>query len=244
MALNKNHLGENGENFNVILLPFYDVVLFPTTYLELVLKDETYIQLVKDSIEKKIPIAICKIESVKNKNENDSIIKTRKIAGFGMPEIIEEREDSIKISIKGQGRVRLNSIVQDMPYIIFNASLYSDQPYSSFILAQTYCKKLDHLLKKWAVKNIKEQEKLTKFLEHSFGPYELVYLVANYLLKDVETKQLLLENNSFTERLILLSNLFLNKQLTADKQAEKIIQNFESDANHGQIESNQSLVFI
>lgn len=195
------------DTFLLPVLPIPNVVFFAHTSLPVYIIEPIYVQMIRDCIVENKSIAISKAIV------NDSLsMKGRfspsKICGMGKPVILEEAPDgSLKILIKGTGRVKLLNVEQNLPYLIYKAEVYSDKKESE----QFYGPQIENLkalLDNWLEINVADSFERESFSRSLITIYHVIDYICMFLVRDAELRQLLLENNSMFERIQLLSSLF------------------------------------
>ena len=107
----------------VFLFPLMNVALFPQTTKPLNVFEPKYIAMIKEAIAQKKPIAIGFIEDPEHDQVlpiSDGLNFVNRIAGYGIPQIVEERENgTLLIFLQGQGKVHLDKKINSK-ITIFN----------------------------------------------------------------------------------------------------------------------------
>lgn len=172
----------------VCVFPLDGVVLFPTTTLPLYLFEPRYLQMFKDAVQNKRPIAICPTAPFKGK-----------IVGYGHPALIQQRDDGTQaIVIRGQGRARLVRPVQAEPFWIYEIQ---DEPYADQIEPgqQFVVNRMRRQLQQWAEKEIPLADQRSALLESLHHPRLVLESLAMLQLKDPDVRQKILEFNDINE---------------------------------------------
>ena len=195
------------ENLRLPVLPIPNIVLYARTSLPIYILEPVYIEMIKNCIKENTPLAVSKACEA-----NRSGIKGRftpsDICGYGRPIILEENVDgTLKVLIKAVGRVRLLSVEQNLPYLIYEAEAFNDRVESEQ-LHGPQIQNLKKLLDNWLEINILDSFERETFIKSLTSIYHVIDYICMFLVQDPELRQLLLENNSLFERVQLLNSLF------------------------------------
>ncbi len=197
-------------------LYLFDNVFYPTTVIPLIISDPPSRKLITACSTEDIPLALW------YQSENSKPIGT-----MGKIISIDERKDgTLKVTIKGIRRVYLDKIRQQIPYPIFEASLYSDIDHGPFN-SQGRLEKFSLILSEWLYKHIPSDKERKDFMAELDTPQKLIDHIALLLIQDVEIKQILLECNSLHERMQLIDTLIKSPFQKEDLFASLAIKNFE-----------------
>ena len=197
------------ETFQIAVLPIPNVVFFPYTSLPVYIVEPIYVQMIKDCIDSNKPVAISKALNLDHLNMRGRFSPS-KICGMGKPIILNEAEDgTLKILIKGTGRVNLLNVEQNLPYLIYQAEIYPDKLESEKFHGPQI-ENLRILLDNWLIESVPDSYERESFTKSLVSIYHVVDYICMFLVHDIELRQLLLENNSMFERVQLLSSLFSN----------------------------------
>lgn len=202
----------------ISVLPVVNVVLFPDTEVIVHIVEQAYTRMVKDCVKNNIPLAI---SLVVEQAPSD-------ICGIGIPEIIEEFENkTINIRVVGTGRVLLKEMIQNIPYPVIKAEMIIDKDEGTN-WSKEKSERLNVLLTEWCLKNILDNKDRNQFLEKITSVKQIVDNISMYVVNDWEIKQLLLKNNSLSERIRIL-NLLLkeNNPFSEDLITSNAIKEFE-----------------
>lgn len=202
----------------VFLFPLVNVSLFPKTTKPLNIFEPRYLEMVRIAAEKKLPIAIGFIEDalqVGAVKVGDPVTFVRPLAGFGYPQIVEERlNGTVLIFLQGAGKVRLGKVLErGTPYLVVEA-----EPVQEVLsVAEENRADLDHLLKiltRWIGSHIPDQQQQDIFMRSLSGPEEIVGAFASYLVRDYDLQQMALEFNDINEKIQFLHRLAESNELT------------------------------
>ena len=153
----------------------------------------------------------------------------KNICSIGVPVIVEPfNEGTLKILVKGVKKVKLLSIHQNLPFLIFEAEDYPDYPKST-ILNGGVVERLRNILDLWLEENISDTTERESFQDNLKTLAHIVDYMSMFLIQDVTMRQNLLENNCLVERVRIL-NLLLkdNNPFEEDLLTIDAFKNFEN----------------
>lgn len=202
----------------VFLFPLVNVSLFPKTTKPLNIFEPRYLEMVKLAAEKKLPIAIGFIEDatqVGPVKAGDPVSYVRPIAGYGYPQIVEERlNGTMLVFLQGTGKVRLGKVLErDAPYMVVEAEKVEEK----VLVALENKPALDHLYKiltRWIHTHIPDPQQQDIFMKSLIGPEEIIGAFASYLIRDYDLQQMALEYNDINEKIQFLHRLTESNELT------------------------------
>ena len=138
---------------------------------------------------------------------NSKYFAPKNICGYGTPIILEESEHgTIKILIKGQGRVRLIKQTSMVPHPVFQAQIIEDTS-KEFIYCHDRLERLREILFNWLDETILDVKEREAFKLGLRTIHQVVDYVSLFLIQDREIRQILLENTSLFERISILNSL-------------------------------------
>lgn len=182
--------------------------LFPNTTKPLNVFEPRYIEMVNQSIERGVPIAICFVPEGSN--------EIRPIAGYSIPQVIERKPDgSLLIFMAGQGKALLNlssikteNLVSSMEgVIVAEDRLLDDTLRSKYVV-------LSEILVRWITKHILDSQQRDVFIKSLIGPQEVVGAFAAYLIYDYDMQYEMMELTSMNEQIMFLYRLLESGKLT------------------------------
>lgn len=202
----------------VFLFPLVNVTLFPRTTKPLNIFEPRYLSMIKDAIAMQKPIAIGFIEDpskVENVQPGDRVNFVREVAGFGVPQIIEERlNGTLLVFLHGHGKVKLRE-VKDVSrnYIICEAEIIpeTDQVRPELIQALNA---LTKILTRWIHTHIPDPTQREVFMNNVIHPEEIVGAFSSYLVRDYDLQQMVLEFNNINDKIEFLFRLTESNELT------------------------------
>ena len=190
------------------LFPLTNVNLFPSTTKPLQIFEERYIQMIQDSISKKIAIAICFVP--------EGSQEIRPIAGYGFPQIIETKPDGtliIFISCVGKALLDLQNLKSVEPYLVAEGKHITelhdvDAQHTDQLL------KLSQVLVRWIKKHVQNQAQQDIFLKSLIGSKEIVSAFAAYLVTDYDLQYELIQMHSINKQIEFIYRLLKSGELT------------------------------
>lgn len=215
------------ETFQIAVLPIPNVVFFPYTSLPVYIVEPIYAQMIKECIDQNKPVAISKASNLDHINMKGRFSPS-KVCGIGKPVILEESEDgTLKILIKGTGRVKLLNVEQNLPYLIYQAEEFPDILENEKFHGPQI-ENLKILLDNWLLESVPDSFERESFTKSLVSIYHVVDYICMFLVHDAELRQLLLENDSMFERVQLLSSLFTHpKQFSERSTVVNAIKRYE-----------------
>lgn len=202
----------------VFLFPLVNVTLFPRTTKPLNVFEPRYLAMIRDAIQSKTPIAIGYIEDpakVTPVRPGEAVHFVREIAGYGYPQIIEERVNgTLLIFLQGQGKLRLgNVLARGTPYIVCDSDIL---PENSIVKegAARELASLNKILHRWVHTHIPDPAQREMFVRNLSQPEEIVGSFASYLVRDYDLQQMVLEFNDINEKIHFLHRLVESNELT------------------------------
>lgn len=201
----------------LFVFPLGQTLLHPGTSKPLNVFEPRYLRMVQDAIAEDIPIAVGFTDGpidTDNLNYGDPIPQLRSIAGFGKPEILEQRMDgTLLILIPGEGKAEINHVSDSgRPYLVVNAERIDEQNELSEGHGVVYLN-LHRFLVTWIGRHIPDKSSQEQFLQGLKTPIEVVGAAVAYLVRDPDLQQLILETNDINEKLDLLSGIMSTSRL-------------------------------
>lgn len=211
---------------SVPLLPIPRLVFYPNTSIPLVIIEPTYKRMIYQAIEDDSPIGL----TLADPQLVDGRLKytPRLICTIGQPVIMGEDEDGgLKILLHGLQRVRLVHLVQNLPHLVFDVEAMEDL-IEHFSITPELIQRLRGLLDNWLLVHVPDSLERETFQKTIRDIPSIVDHLCMFMIRDVELRQLLLENPSLQERLFLLDRLFQGEEATEeDWLTGEALKNFE-----------------
>lgn len=211
---------------SVAVLPVPNLVFYPNTSLPLYIVDSRHVKMVHDCI------ATCRLLAVSLVDSRSSMTGSknspRAICTAGTPQIMETMEDgSVKVLLVGETRIKLISLKQSLPFMIYSAEEIPDIYEHSDLQVDFGIGRLLAILKKWAKENIEDSSERERFITSACSPKNIVDAVSMYMIADSEIRQLLLENVHLNERIQMLASLFKDSVHVEDAKTAEAIKSYE-----------------
>ncbi len=197
------------ESMNIPILPIPNIVFFPNTSLPIVIAEPTYIRMVKECVKKNQYLGISMAEPT-GEFEHHTKYSPHVIGSIGKVIILNEFEDgSLKILVRGHSRIRLNRVIQNIPYLIYNVSLLPDSPMvKDAIIGDGKISRLKEILDQWTESAIPDSLERETFQNSLNGISHIVDYLCTFMISDRQVRQIMLENTSLPERVHILSSIF------------------------------------
>jgi uncharacterized protein len=189
------------------IFPLVNVNLFPRTTKPLQIFEPRYIQMVHDSVAQQIPIAIGFVP------EDGSDV--RPVAGYAVPQIIEERIDqTMLIFMGGAGKVRLKTeLITTVNGVkmaegeVIEENLTVDEKLKPKYMA------LSEALIRWIRQHIPDPPQREIFIRGLTGPREVIGAFAAYLIFDYDLQYEMMEIFSLNDQVEFLYRLLESGKL-------------------------------
>lgn len=198
----------------VFVFPLPKVVLYPKTLKPLNIFEPRYLEMIRESIDTKTPIAIAyadEIDGTYSTKVGEIVEFVRPVAGIGHPQIVEQRADgTLLVIISGMGKVRLGALQSSSsPFLVCEAQQINEdlnlktEAGPSFLMLQK-------MLLRWLKDNIPEEVVREQIISSLKTPEEIVGCAAAFILRDADTQQLILETDDITSKVHILSGLLMS----------------------------------
>lgn len=201
-------MSNDGEAKKFYIFPLTNINLFPFTTKPLHIFEPRYIEMVNQSIQNGIPIALCFVP--------EGTSEIRPVAGYAIPQVIEQRVDqTMLVFMAGQGKVKLdlNTIqTQDMVSSMSGVVLKQD-----FVLNEKLKAKyvtLTEVLVRWITSHIQDSIQRDTFINNLIGPQEVVGAFAAYLIYDYDLQYEVMEITNLADQIDFLYRLTESGKLT------------------------------
>ncbi len=190
------------------IFPLTNVSLFPKTTKPLNIFEPRYIKMCKESIASGQPIALCFVPEESN--------EIREVAGFGIPQIIEERTDgTLLVFMNGQGKAKLDLTtleVEDEMQIcegeVILEDLFLEENLKPSYLA------LSEALVRWLRTYVPDPYQREYFIRNLTGPQEVVGAFSAYLVYDPDLQYEVMEIISMKDQIQFLYRLLESGRLS------------------------------
>ncbi len=201
----------------VFVFPLGEVVFYPSTSKPLNIFEPKYLQMVKDAVSSRTPIALAFVDDPTKRHEYNvgrPLEFARSVAGIGHPLILETRPDgTMMIFLQGAGKVRLKEVVdRHTPYIVCEADLLNENHLLVSDRAQSFFT-IKKVMTHWIYQHIPDVNNREQFLKTVQSPEEVVGCFASYLVKDHDLQQLILEHDDINEKVGLIEAMIGSGEL-------------------------------
>lgn len=190
------------------IFPLTNTNLFPNTTKPLNIFEPRYVEMVNQSIEHGIPIAICFVP--------EDSQEMRPIAGYSIPQVIERRPDgTLLVFMSGQGKVILNLgtiITENMVSSMEGVVVAEDVMLDNFLKPKYMA--LSEVLVRWVTKHVVDAVQRETFIKSLIGPQEVIGAFAAYLIYDYDLQYEIMEISSLNEQIRFLYRLLESGKLT------------------------------
>ena len=177
-------------------LYLFNNVFFPQTIIPLTVSDKASIDLLEKSYQQNLDMAFYHPSN-----------RTNKIATIGRLILIEyNANQSVTALVQGLNRVRLVEEVQHIPYPIYKAQVHQDIPENESNLHGSI-ERLQTILINWLHRHISSQKEKERFIKDLDTPQKLINHLCLFIIKDIELKDIFLENTSLPEKIRLMDVL-------------------------------------
>lgn len=203
----------------VFLFPLVNVTLFPQTTKPLHIFEARYLTMIKDAIATRTAVAVGFIEDpakVEAFVVGEKISFVREVAGYGFPEIIEERQNgTLLVFIKGEGKVKLGQVLDTAgrPYATCEAMVIAEskdlRPEN-----QPHMEALHKILSRWIHQHIPDELQREIFMKNVRTPEEIVGSFAAYMIRDYDLQQMVLEFDDVNDKMEFLFRLTESNELS------------------------------
>ncbi len=211
------------ENLKIPILPVQNLVFFPRTSVPLTIENPVAIQIIKDCIEFDCPVGLALVESFGTFVSDIP----RNVCGIGIPILLEEKDNQIKIIINGLNRVKVGKIIQNYPYNVYDVETFEDKK-EDIEQNDLNLFKLKKVFEKWLDQSLLRPSERKQLMESLEPPAHLIDYICMFLVRDVEIRQILLESYSLTDRIQTLSLIFRDENpFLEDFNILQVIKEFD-----------------
>ena len=202
----------------VFLFPLVNVTLFPQTTKPLHIFEARYLTMIKDSIASRTPIAVAFIEDptkVEAFEVGQKVPFVRAVAGYGHPEVIEERlNGTLLVFVKGEGKVKLGTVLDHpTPYAVCEARVIKEKT-DLRSEKQSQVEALHKILTRWIYQHIPDELQREIFMKNVRSAEEIVGSFAAYLVRDYDLQQMVLEFDDINDKVEFLFRLTESNELS------------------------------
>ncbi|MCB9059999.1 MAG: LON peptidase substrate-binding domain-containing protein [Halobacteriovoraceae bacterium] len=201
-------------NHRAPLLLIPNVVLYPGCTLPLYVVEPIYIKVIEDCVNNSQNIAISlasmnpHIGPTENFESNpNEMISPKRICTMGIPYILGTGPGhGIHVIIRGERRVLLTRLVQNLPYPIYELSELEETSGHGH-LPQKALESLTAILHEWIDFNILDSKEKMTIKNQLHSVQNICSYICTFLIRDPELKQILLEMDDLLEKILILQVL-------------------------------------
>lgn len=195
------------------ILPLPNLVFFPNTVIPMLIVEPSYVNMIKDCLITDQCIGISMAEPIEDIPGPTRYTPSR-VATMGKPVLLEENDDgSIKIIVRGEERVELLSVEQNIPYLIYKAKVIPDIRDGGTISFETpQISRLKEILSCWVDETIDDSLERESFYDSLETLHHIIDYLSMFMIQDRLMRQIILENRSLQERIQMLSSLLKGEQ--------------------------------
>lgn len=155
--------------------------------------------------------------------------RAKKIGTVGKILMLEHNADgSMSVLIQGLIRVQLLTQEQHIPYPVFQVDDYFDNTDKAAVVLDDCLERLHTILDNWLQRHISSVKERDRFLKEMNSPARLINNLCMLVIKDVELKEIFLENTSIPERIRMMDALLRGQSPEIeDMTIGEAIKNFE-----------------
>lgn len=194
------------KDFLIPIIPIPDIVFFPNTVIPIYIDEPVYIRMIKKRALEGKWVGISQATPI---GEIGGVVRysPEPVYSVGKPVILDENENGLKVLIRGVARMRMIEVYQNLPYLIYRAQIVPDDQTRGQFLGGETVERLNNILDRWLLENIPDSVEREFFYENLGHLQNVVDYICIFIIQDVCTRQLLLENVSLHERIQILNSL-------------------------------------
>ncbi len=190
------------------IFPLTNINLFPNTTKPLNVFEPRYVEMVNQSIQSGIPIALCFVPEGSH--------EIRPIAGFAVPQVIERRSDgTMLVFMAGEGKAKLNLSTiktEDLVSSVEGTIVCEDKVLDDSLRAKYVA--LSEVLVRWITSHISDPLQRDTFIKSLNGPENVIGAFSAYLIYDYDLQYEMMEIISINEQIKFLYRLLESGKLT------------------------------
>lgn len=227
------------ESFPLPILPLPNIVMFPNTIIPMLIAEPSYIKMIKDCLMTDQSIGISMAEPVREirgeVSKGTPRYSPQRIATMGKPVLLEENEDgSIRILVKGERRIELLQVEQNLPYLIYRVRTLPDtRELSGMAFDSPHIERLKDILNNWVEDTIEDSLERESFFQTLHSIHHIMDYLSMFMIEDSHVRQLLLENRSLHERIQMLSSLLRGENPESE---DALVATALKDFENGELE--------
>jgi Lon protease-like protein len=190
----------------VYLFPLNSSILFCKVTLPYHIFESRYRRMVKDAIDRQIPIAVVPFNSDNNYNNV--------VCVAGIPHVLTTYADGrMDIYITGSEKCKLTEFDQENPYKIYNYKPLNENLFVDDSI-EYELENLHSLLERWAANFLQDPGQRENFSNTLDDPEVLVNYCAVFLLDDIDLKRDVMEADTMRDKVQILLSAVGPKEIT------------------------------
>lgn len=190
----------------VYLFPLNSSILFRKVTLPYHIFESRYRRMVKDAIDRQIPIAVVPFNSDNNYNNV--------VCVAGIPHVLTTYADGrMDIYITGSEKCKLTEFDQENPYKIYNYKPLNENLHVDDTI-EYELESLHGLLERWAANFLQDPSQRENFSNTLEDPEVLVNYCAVFLLDDIDLKREVMEAETMGDKVQILLTAVGPKEIT------------------------------
>lgn len=191
---------------SVFLFPLNNSILFRKVTLPYHIFEDRYRKMIKDSIDKQIPIAVVPYDRTDN--------YVGQVCIAGIPHVLTTYSDGrMDIYITGAVKCKLTSFDREDPYKIYTYAPLDESMFLDDSLEMDI-ESLRIMLEKWALHFLPDKSQRDSFAQTLDDPEVLINYCAVFLLDDIEMKKEVMEAESMKDKITVLLRAIGPKEIT------------------------------
>jgi Lon protease-like protein len=155
--------------------------------------------------------------------------RSKGIGTLGKILLIDTNKDgSLSVMVQGLIRIKLLHLEVQEPFPQYRIEDYSDIEERSQTLMDSPLERLHTVLDHWLTRHVHSKKERERFMKDMSSPGKLINNLCMLLIKDIELKQIFLENTSLLDRVRMMNALLIgDTPETEDLGMCEAIKNFE-----------------
>ncbi|MBC7713218.1 MAG: LON peptidase substrate-binding domain-containing protein [Rhizobacter sp.] len=156
-------------------------------------------------------------------------LRSKKVGTLGKILMLEHNADgSMSVLVQGVLRVQLLTQEQHLPYPIFQVDDYFDTQDKAAVVLDDCIERLHSILDNWLHRHISSVKERDRFMKEMNTPARLINNLCMLVIKDVELKEIFLENTSIPDRVRMMDALLKGQSPEIeDMIMSEALKNFE-----------------
>lgn len=199
-------------------LYLFNNVFYPQTVIPLTVSDHISKQMLLNCFENNTSIALYHPHP-----------RSKGVGTLGKILLIDYNTDgSLSVVVQGLVRIKLLTMEVQDPFPQYHIEDYRDIDEKSQTLSNSPLERLHLVLELWLNRHVHSKKERERFMKEISSPAKLINNLCMLLIKDIELKQIFLENTSLLDRVRMMNALLVgDTPETEDIEMCEAIKNFE-----------------